>query len=231
MIRIRLLLFCSCFIWSSLSHAAIVGPVNVLTVSDGIKPAECVGGMGAVAGGIAEMSLDLDQDGVVDVCFGSYDTACGANFNFDAYTANGTILSTQDDVLGNSIMGGVNPVTLAFWNGQPVGPNFQAASGSTSSANIGQPDEPLVFGFRGGSNTATTEYGQFSFTVHSADCSITFGSVDYQNGSNTYSSIVAAVTSVATIPTLSFWGVMLLSGLLAYFGLRQQRKLSDGDIC
>jgi hypothetical protein len=201
-------LFLGCY---SLSHAVIVGPVNVLQTSDGAIPALCGGGsMGAVAGGIAEMALDLDQDGTVDVCFGSYSDHCNANFNFDALTLNGTILSTQDDASGFSIMGGAN-VTLAFWDGQAVGPNFQAASGSTSSANIGQPDEPLVFGFRGGSNTALTEYGMFSFTVNSADCSITFGSVDHENGANTYSSVVApgAPANSESIPTLSFWGLLV----------------------
>ncbi len=148
------------------SHAAIVGPVNVLSqVNNGTRPAVCVGGgLNASAGGVAEMALDLDQDGVADVCFGSQSASCGANFNYDALTLNTTKMMST----GGSIMNGTN-ATLAFWNGQAVGP-FQGTTGSIGSANIGQPDVPMVFGFQGGSNSPATAVGFFSFTVKGQFC-------------------------------------------------------------
>jgi len=178
-------------------QAAIVGSVQVLQqVNDGSLPPLCTGNLNASAGGVAELAMDLDQDGTVDVCFGSISNNCAAGFNYDAFTLNGTLLSTED---GSGMMGGVD-ATLAGRTGDPVGPNFQAASGSISSANIGVPDEPMVFGFKGGSSTATTEVGMFSFTVDSADCSITFGKVDYKTGTNTYdASVVGGAPSATSV--------------------------------
>jgi len=213
--------------YCTFANASIVGPVNLLEqVNNGTRPVLCGSlSLNAVAGGIIEMALDLDQDGVVDVCLASGHAHCNAGFNFDASTHNGTLLSSQSGP-GGSIMGATN-LTLAFWAGQVVGPNFQAASGVTGSSNFGQTDQPLVFGFRGGSNTATTEYGMFSFTVDSTDCSITFGSVDYASGGNTYSNIVAAVvTTVAAtpVPTLSAWALLILSALIGFISISKRNK-------
>lgn len=201
------------------SHAAIVGPVNVLSqVNDGSRPAVCVGSLNVNIGGVSEMSLDLDQDGVADVCFGSATNNCSAGFNYDALSLNTTKLMATGDV----IMNGAN-ATLTFWNGQAVGP-FQATSGSINSANIGQPDVPMVFGFQGGSNTAATDVGYFSFTVKSADCSISFGKVDIAAGANTFSNAVAASTATATpVPFTSPIGLLLMTSLIGLFGVAQVR--------
>jgi len=224
---IKTLVLSNFLAYCTLANAAIVGPVNVIAqVNDGTQPAQCTASLNDAIGGIIEMALDLDQDGTTDVCFGSNSTDCNAGFNFDASTHNGTILSTQGDGSGSQIMGGAD-TTLAFWDGQAIGPNFQAASGSTLSAGIGQTDQPLVFGFRGGSSTATTEYGMFSFTVNSADCSIDFGQVDYATGANTYSNIVAALVAavVATpVPTLSTWGLLILSALVGFIGISKRNR-------
>lgn len=206
----------------SISHAAIVGPVNVLSqINDGSLPAVCVGGLNRNPGGVAEMALDLDQDNIADICFGSSSAACTAGFNYDALSLNTTRIMSTD---GTSIMDGAN-ATLAFWNGQAVGP-FQAASGSISSAGIGVQGSPMVFGFQGGSNTPLTEIGYFSFTVN-ADCSINFGSVDIASGTNTFSNAVVAAPAAATtaaIPTLSDWSTIFLISLMAMFGIRQVRR-------
>ena len=204
------------------SHAAIVGPVNVLSqVNDGTRPAVCVGGgLNANAGGVAEMALDLDQDGVADVCFGSQSASCGANFNYDALTLNTTKMMST----GGSIMNGTN-ATLAFWTGQAVGP-FQGTTGSIGSANIGQPDVPMVFGFQGGSNSPATAVGFFSFTVKGSDCSINFGKVDIAANSNTFTNAVVAgaVGAVAAIPVTSPIGLLVMASLLGWFGVTQVRR-------
>lgn len=210
-------------LFSLASQAAIVGPVNVLSqVNDGTRPAVCVGGgLNVGAGGVAEMALDLDQDGVVDVCFGSTSGGCGAGFNYDALTLNTTKMMST----GGSIMNGTN-ATLAFWNGQAVGP-FQGASGSISSANIGQPDVPMVFGFQGGSNSAATAVGYFSFTVKGSDCSINFGKVDIAANANTFSNAVVAVAAaavVAAVPLTSPLGLLVMASLLGLFGVAQVRR-------
>lgn len=175
------------------------------------------------------MALDLDQDGVVDVCFGSYTAnSCPDGFNFDAITFNGTLLSTQDSIF-NSIMGGTD-ASMATWEGQEVGPNFQVSSGSTSSANIGIIGEPMVFGFRGGSNTPATEVGYFSFTVNE-DCSIDFGSVDYKTGSNTFSRSVQAgakppvsAQSIPTMPVFMSLATACFMALMGFAGIRRTKN-------
>jgi len=210
-------------LFSLASQAAIVGPVNVLSqVNDGTRPAVCVGGgLNANGGGVAVMALDLDQDGVADVCFGSGSASCGANFNYDALTLNTTKMMST----GGSIMNGTN-ATLAFWNGQAVGP-FQGATGSIGSANIGQPDVPMVFGFQGGSNSAATDVGYFSFTVKGSDCSINFGKVDIAPNANTFSNAVVAVVAAAAVAAVlltSPIGLLVMASLLGLFGLAQVRR-------
>lgn len=204
---------------SSMSQAAIVGPVNVLSqTNNGTAPAVCLGGLNTGSGGVAEMALDLDQDGVADICFGSASNFCTAGFNYDALSLN----TTRMMATGGSIMDGAN-ASLTFWNGKAVGP-FQAATGSVNSANIGIQGAPMVFGFQGGSNTALTEVGYFSFTVN-ADCSINFGKVDIASGANTFSNaVVAAPTSAAAIPTLSEWSMLFLVSLMAMGGIWQVRR-------
>jgi hypothetical protein len=205
------------------SQAAIVGPVNVLNqVNDGSIPGVCgaPGDVNASVGGVPEMSLDLDQDGVADVCFGSASNNCNSGFNYDAISLGTTKLMTTN---GNSIMDGAN-ATLAFWNGQAVGP-FQAVTGSISSASIGVPDVPMVFGFQGGSNSAATDVGYFSFTVKSSDCSVNFGRVDIAAGANTFSNAVAAVAAaVASVPVTSSTGLLVITALLGLFGFAQLRR-------
>ncbi len=211
---------------SSISHAAIVGPVNVLSqVNDGTVPAVCVGSLNAAAGGVSEMALDLDQDNIADICFGSATAVCTAGFNYDALSLNTTRMMST----GGSIMNGTN-ATLAFWNGQAVGP-FQAASGAINSANIGVQGSPMVFGFQGGSNTPLTEIGYFSFTVN-ADCSINFGSVDIASGANTFTNAVVAAPAAAAapIPTLSEWGIIFLTSFMAIFGIWQVRRRGGNSI-
>lgn len=204
---------------SSISHATIVGPVNVLSqINNGTKPGACAGvDVNVNTGGVAEMALDLDQDNVADICFGSISNVCTAGFNYDAFTLNTTLMMTT----GTQIMNGTN-ATLAFWNGQAVGP-FQGASGAINSANIGVQGSPMVFGFKGGSNTPVTGIGYFSFTVN-ADCSINFGSVDIATGANTFSNAVAAIVAAAPVPTVSEWGMILLIGVMAMFGMWQVRR-------
>jgi hypothetical protein len=204
---------------SAVSHSAIVGPVNVLSqVNDGTVPAVCVGSLNRSAGGVAEMALDLDQDGIADICFGSQTSSCTAGFNYDALSLNTTRMMST----GGSIMNGTN-ATLTFWNEQEVGP-FQVASGSISSANIGVQGSPMVFGFQGGSNTALTEIGYFSFTVN-ADCSINFGSVDIASEANTFSNAVVATPTAATpVPTFSEWSLIFLISLMMMFGLWKVRR-------
>ena len=114
--------------------------------------------------------------------------------------------------------------TLTFWNGQSVGP-FQVASGSISSANIGIPDVPMVFGFQGGSNSAATDVGYFSFTVNSSDCSISFGSVDITANANTFSNaVVASAPTPAAIPTLGEWAMFFLASLMGMFAFTRIRR-------
>lgn len=203
------------------SHAAIVGPVNVLSqVNDGTVSLAC-SGINSNVNGVAEMELDLDQDGVADVCFGSVSNVCTAGFNYDAKSLPGTLLMST----GGSIMNGLN-ATLAYWNGLPVDP-FQASSGNIGSAQIGVPDVPMVFGFKGGSSAGSVnQIGYFSFTVNSSDCSISFGSVDMAPNSNTFSNaVVASAPTPAAIPTLGEWAMIFMAslmGLLAFARIRRQ---------
>ena len=206
------------------SHAAIVGPVNILNqINDGTIPQVCgaFGDVNANVGGVSEMSLDLDQDSVADVCFGSISNTCTAGFNYDAVSLANTRLMTT----GFSIMNGTD-ATLTFWNGQSVGP-FQGASGPIGSAPIGIPDVPMVFGFQGGSNSAPTDVGYFSFTVNSSDCSISFGSVDITANANTFSNaVVASAPTPAAIPTLSEWAMILMGSLMGLFAFTRIRRQS-----
>jgi hypothetical protein len=205
------------------SHAAIVGPVNVLSqVNDGTVSSAC-SGINSNVNGVSEMELDLDQDGIADVCFGSASNVCTSGFNYDAKSLSGTLLMSTN---GFSIMNGSN-ATLAYWNGLPVDP-FQATSGNIGSAGIGVPDVPMVFGFKGGSSAGSAnKIGYFSFTVNSSDCSINFGSVDMAASSNTFSdAVVASAPTPAAIPTLGEWAMILLASLMGLFAFSRIRRQS-----
>jgi hypothetical protein len=145
--------------------------VNVIeAVNDGGLPIGC--GNNSAVGGIEEMSLDLDNDGVADICIGGAVSApnCLTPFNFDCSGTNaGSLCSTEQDSEIGEIMGG--SLFLADKQGDEVGPNFRIFAESIDGLFV---DNPLVIGFLDASSSPQT-IGYFSLTINSNDCSYEFG--------------------------------------------------------
>ncbi len=154
-------------------------PVTIIeSFNDGTVPADCVGALNFSAGGVPEVSLDLDGDAVADICLGSSSNSCSTGFNFDcANAAGGAECSTEDDTSApQSFMD--NEMRLASRSGDLVGPGFTS---NTDSIDGVPTDTSLVFGFRNASNTPLT-LGFVPFRVNSADCSYTFDDAQFDDG-------------------------------------------------
>ena len=217
MIKILRFLIFSCIFslfntTTALADAFATFPVDVIEeLNDGSEPAGC--DINQLSGGLPEASFDLDGDGFADICFGSNANTCSGTVNFDCSAASGNSnCSLQTNVEGGFMDG---DATAATNNGNPVGPNFDDSPTSITVA-IGT---PLVVGFQGASTNASLT-GYFNFQIDDVDgtnCSYTFGSVYVDDGSEglDYGDTVGGPSPSATaVPTLSQWGLILLSMLL-----------------
>ncbi|WP_395376836.1 hypothetical protein [Marinicella sp. W31] len=155
--------------------------VNVIeSVNDGSTPNGCGGNAGA--GGIAEVSLDLDADGTADLCIGGGGSPanCTGSFNLDCFGVNGgSLCSVEDNIFGsNSLMDG--NFSAADNLGDQVGPNFVASTDSVDGSFAG---EPMVFGFSGASSNPNV-IGYFNMHIDPNDCSYEFGQSFFDDGNN-----------------------------------------------
>lgn len=183
-------------------------PVTIIeSVNDGSLPADCVGPLDAAAGGVPEVSLDLDGDAVADICLGSGSNSCSTGFNFDCANATGGAeCSSEDDIDANqSFMD--NEMRLAARNGDLVGAGFTQ---NTDSIDGVPADTELVFGFRNASNTPLT-LGFVPLSVNSTDCSYTFDDAQFDDGDALieYSGLPAqdyVVNSISDLPDASIDG-------------------------
>ncbi len=153
--------------------------VSIDSLNDGSVPVGCSGAVNNAAGGVFEVSLDLDSDGVEDICLGSGSASCDAGFNFDCVSATGgSQCSIQNNLLGqnNEFMEG--DLLLSTRAGQAIGPLFVNATESTDAVMA---DTDLVFGFQGASNHPGVE-GYVGLRVNSSDCSYQFTGAYFDSG-------------------------------------------------
>ncbi|GEM_PF-1176323 len=165
----------SCF---SIAGAAGFGhPVTVIeSLNDGNVPVSC-GVMNSNANGVFEVSLDVDEDGIEDICLGSGSNTCAGGFNFDCASGlNNSLCSTEDNNTSNTLMAA--DVRLSTHLGDAVGPNFINSTDSTDGVPTG---EALVIGFLGSSNYPGLR-GYFGLNVDETDCSYTFTNAIFDDG-------------------------------------------------
>ena len=156
--------------------------VNVIeSVNDGSTPVGCSGNAGA--GGIAEVSLDLNADGTADICLGGGGSPanCTGNINLDcAGTNGGSLCSAEDNIFAvDTFMDGNFSLLDNF--GDQVGPNFVASTDSADGAFAG---EPMVVGFSGASGNPNV-IGYFNMRIDPDDCSYAFGQAFFDDGDGT----------------------------------------------
>lgn len=156
-------------------------PITIIeSLNDGSVPADCLGGLDAAAGGLPEVSLDLDGDALADICLGSTTTtaSCAAGFSLDcSATSGGGECSTEDDISAPQVFMD-DELRLIVRNGDLVGAGFD--QNPDAAMNI-PADAPLVFGFRNGTNTPLT-LGFAALSVNASDCSYNFGEAQIDDG-------------------------------------------------
>ncbi len=200
------LLLCPALVLSQGSSS----PVTIIaSVNDGSLPTDCTGMLNAAAGGIPEVSLDMDGDMVADICLGSATNSCDMGFTLDCASAvGGAECATEDDISAPQVFMD-NELRLISRSGDLVGAGFDLQPDPASNV---PPDSQLVFGFRNPSNTPLT-LGFADFTVNSADCSYTFADAQFDadgDGLIAYSGLAAqtyVVNSIADDPDANIDGV------------------------
>ena len=178
---IKRILFTLSLLLTVTGQALAVGSsfdVSVIdSVNDGSVPAGC--SINSGAGGIAEVSLDLDEDGIADLCIGGGDPPanCSADFNLDCSSvAGGSLCSAEEDSVNSTFMAGDFSYSSRF--GDQVGPTFVAETGSVDGP-FG--DTLLAVGFSGASSNPGL-LGYFIMRINGADCSLGFGRAIFDNG-------------------------------------------------
>ena len=163
----------SCF---SMAGAAGFGhPVTVIgSVNDGNVPIGC-GALNNNAGGVYEVSLDLDEDGFEDICLGSSTNSCAGGFNFDCASGLNHSQCSTEGVIDTFMAGDATQSTNL---GDFVGPNFSPEPDAISGVQAGQ---VLVVGFDG-SSLYPGRKGYFGLSVNVSDCSYIYTDVIFDNG-------------------------------------------------
>lgn len=185
-------------------------PVTIIEIlNDGSVPADCVGVLDAAAGGVPEVSLDLDGDAIADICLGSATSSCDGGFDLDCGIATGGAeCATEEDISAPQVFMD-SELRLIVRSGDLVGAGFDQNPDSASNV---PPDSQLVFGFRNASDTPLT-LGYTGFSVNSSDCSYTFDEAQFDedgDGFIAYTGLTAqtyVVNSVADDPDASIDGV------------------------
>lgn len=192
-------------------------PVVVISeTNNGDDPPDCRGILDQ-AGGPPEVTLDLDNDGIQDICLGSNSTTCANPVNIDCAEStlgsNGSLCSHEST---NFFMGGDPTVTTN--NGNPVGDDFRDEAVSVSASLLG---EPLVIGFQGvSSNAALTGYFEMQIDdVDGTNCSYSFGNAYVDDGVEglNYGDTPPEPPSrgAVPVPTMPLYGLVLTAvGLL-----------------
>jgi hypothetical protein len=204
-------------------------PVNVISESNnGDNPPNC-SGINSESGGPPEVTLDLDNDGIQDICLGSNATSCSDPINLDCSAStvgSGSFCSVQNVV--NRLMAS-NPVAAANF-GNPVGPNFIPSATSISVPLLGI---PLVIGFQGvSSNAALTGYFELQINdLDGTNCGYSFGNAYVDDGSTgiNYGDIPASPGAATTVPTMSLYGLILTTLGLLLLGSRHLRRVRKRD--
>ena len=198
--------------------------------NDGTDPPNCSGILNA-AGGPPEVTLDLDNDGIQDICLGSNTTnSCVGSINLDcsASLGNGSSCSEQDSAPTNRLMDS-NPFAAANF-GNPVGPIFRTSANGIDGSFLGT---PLVIGFQGtSSNAALTGYFELQINdVDGTNCSYSFGNAYVDDGSTgiNYGDIPASAGAATPVPTMSLYGLILTTLGLLLLGSRHLRRVRKRD--
>lgn len=185
-------------------------PITIIeSLNDGNLPAACTGQLDALAGGVPEVSVDLDGDMIADVCLGSASNSCALGFDLDCVSATGGAECATEDSVNPPQVFMDNELRLASRNGDLVGPGFDQQPDSATNV---APDNQLVFGFRNASNTPLT-LGFAGFTVNSSDCSYVFADAlfdDDNDGFIPFSGLTAQtyiVDSVSDDPDANIDGI------------------------
>jgi hypothetical protein len=159
-------------------------PVKVIfETNDGSNPPNCSSQIFNKAGGPPEVTLDLDNDGIQDICLGSVSLSCSDPINLDCSSSSlgsGSDCSEQNS--SPTRLMDSNPVAAANF-GNPVGPIFDTTANNITVPLLGI---PLVIGFQGtSSNAALTGYFELQINdVDGTNCSYSFGNAYVNDGSS-----------------------------------------------
>jgi hypothetical protein len=170
------------------------------------------------------------------------------NVAVSGMTANGSvtasILPGALDSLGNANAASTSTDNTVAFTGVPIatpvvtppsGPLPSARAGATFSRTIGTTagTAPFTYAVTAGALPAGLSLNPASGVISgtptgagTSNFTITVTGNDGGVASETYSIVIAAA-DVAPVPTLSEWGVIALSGLLAMFGLARMRRRQD----
>jgi hypothetical protein len=213
------------------AQANVSYPVNVISeFNNGDNPPNC-NEIFNEAGGPPEVALDLDNDGIQDICLGSdTELSCVGPINLDCSASaegNGANCSEQGSN-PNRLMDS-DPFAAANF-GNPVGPIFRTSANGIDGSFLGT---PLVIGFKGtSSNAALTGYFELQINdVDGTNCSYRFGNAYVDDGSTgiNYGDIPASAGAATTVPTMSLYGLMLTTLGLLLLGSRHLRRVRMRD--
>jgi hypothetical protein len=202
-------------------------PVIIISeTNDGTDPPNCSGILNA-AGGPPEVSLDLDNDGIEDICLGSSSLSCSDPINLDcsaSTTGNGSLCSLQN--AATRLMDS-DPVAASNF-GNLVGPNFVPGPTSISVPLLGT---PLVIGFQGVStNPAVTGYFELQINdVDGTNCGYSFGNAYVDDGSTGINYGDISRGAATAVPTMSLYGLILTTLGLLLLGSRHLRRVRKRD--